>query len=487
MSIKIYIRHIPVLINKHKVFFLIFCLTSVLFIGFLYRDPLSDWDECIYAEYAKEMKLTGNFWTYTWNGNPILEKPPLYGWLMQIPYLWGINEFTSRISSVIFSLGILTLIYFFASKYMSRKIALMAVLIYLASPTNLNYAVKVNTDIGFTFWLNLYAFLIIFSGRRLLTLSVAAFSLTLATLHKGLSSLFFLSVMPVIDIYQRKKQVSSNFLLLFVIVFSLIIPWHIYQFLIWKNGFSNTYLTEHLFIRFFNNIFLHKNLFYYPVVLARDFFPWWMILVIFCYQYFRKEIKLSQFYEKYFPNVFLMTAIPGLFFMAARTQVKWYLMPLYPLISILLAVILNRYFLKMNLKLQTVIKILLISNVIYSFLLIIQPFRFKKNVSPSTESFRYINNLPQKSFNYLVESNYRQIYNKPPVRTIPAQFIYGEKPCSVFYSGKKVNLFYHPDEFAAALETKSGLYLFSKSDKSLLGKITLKYIFQNEDYGLILR
>ena len=41
------------------------------------RDQFLDWDECIFAQQAKEMKISGQFLTNYWNHVRLFEKPPL--------------------------------------------------------------------------------------------------------------------------------------------------------------------------------------------------------------------------------------------------------------------------------------------------------------------------------------------------------------------------------------------------------------------------
>src|SRR3990167_9692249 len=68
------------------------------------RDLFTDWDEGLYAVYVRTMHETGNYLNNVWNGYQDLQKPPLYTWLLQIPYLFSFNEFSARFLNVIGSL-----------------------------------------------------------------------------------------------------------------------------------------------------------------------------------------------------------------------------------------------------------------------------------------------------------------------------------------------------------------------------------------------
>src|SRR3989338_4303735 len=93
---KLFISHWPLI--------LILVIVGALFFLKLGRNPLWDWDECIYAQYSKEIKATGDIITNHWNGEVRMEKPTLFFTLMQIPYVFGVNEFTTRILTTLFGL-----------------------------------------------------------------------------------------------------------------------------------------------------------------------------------------------------------------------------------------------------------------------------------------------------------------------------------------------------------------------------------------------
>ena len=53
----------------------------ILFIPFLGRAHLFDWDEINFAESAREMIATGDYLTVRINYLPFWEKPPLFIWM----------------------------------------------------------------------------------------------------------------------------------------------------------------------------------------------------------------------------------------------------------------------------------------------------------------------------------------------------------------------------------------------------------------------
>ena len=79
------------------------------FLPFLGLAPLFDWDEINFAESAREMIQTGNYFQVQINFEPFWEKPPLFLWLQVLSMkLFGVNEFAARFPNAI--VGIFTLL-----------------------------------------------------------------------------------------------------------------------------------------------------------------------------------------------------------------------------------------------------------------------------------------------------------------------------------------------------------------------------------------
>ncbi|MDP4686851.1 MAG: glycosyltransferase family 39 protein, partial [Salibacteraceae bacterium] len=82
--------------------------SALLFVPFLGAVHLFDWDEINFAESAREMLLTGNWFQVQINFEPFWEKPPLFFWMQVLSMkAFGINEFAARFPNAI--CGIVTL------------------------------------------------------------------------------------------------------------------------------------------------------------------------------------------------------------------------------------------------------------------------------------------------------------------------------------------------------------------------------------------
>jgi 4-amino-4-deoxy-L-arabinose transferase-like glycosyltransferase len=87
-------------------------IAALLFVPFLGRVHLFDWDEINFAESAREMIVTGDYLTVQIDFQPFWEKPPLFIWMQVISMkIFGINEFAARFPNAI--CGIITLLVLF--------------------------------------------------------------------------------------------------------------------------------------------------------------------------------------------------------------------------------------------------------------------------------------------------------------------------------------------------------------------------------------
>lgn len=87
-------------------------VAALLFIPFLGNVHLFDWDEINFAENAREMLVTGKYFSVQMNFERFTEKPPLFFWLQALSMkIWGINEMGARFPNAV--AGIITLVILF--------------------------------------------------------------------------------------------------------------------------------------------------------------------------------------------------------------------------------------------------------------------------------------------------------------------------------------------------------------------------------------
>lgn len=114
--------------------FVIILLGIIFYIPFLGGVHLFDWDEINFAEAAREMIVSGDYFHVQIDFLPFWEKPPLFIWMQVIAMkLFGVNEFAARFPNAI--CGIVSLLFLFSigKKLHGKSFGWIWVLTYLGS------------------------------------------------------------------------------------------------------------------------------------------------------------------------------------------------------------------------------------------------------------------------------------------------------------------------------------------------------------------
>lgn len=107
---------------------------TALFLPFIGHVHLFDWDEANFAEIAREMLVTREFFKVQIDYQPFYEKPPLFAWVQAISFkVFGLNEFAARFPNVAVGILCLMTLYFVGSRIKNNKFGLIWVLCYSGS------------------------------------------------------------------------------------------------------------------------------------------------------------------------------------------------------------------------------------------------------------------------------------------------------------------------------------------------------------------
>jgi len=113
---------------------ILWTLAILLFVPFLGSVHLFDWDEINFAESAREMLLTGNWFQVQINFEPFWEKPPLFFWMQALAMqLFGVGEFAARLPNAIAGVVTLTLMFQIGRRWHGRLFGWTWVLLYIGS------------------------------------------------------------------------------------------------------------------------------------------------------------------------------------------------------------------------------------------------------------------------------------------------------------------------------------------------------------------
>ena len=141
-------------------------LAALLFVPFLGNVHLFDWDEINFAESAREMIATGNYFSVQINFTRFTEKPPLFFWMQALSMkIFGVNEFAARFPNAV--CGIITLVVLFkiGRRIFNEQFARIWVMVYLGTPVTFLYFKSGIIDP----WFNLFIFLAIYNFYLLTT------------------------------------------------------------------------------------------------------------------------------------------------------------------------------------------------------------------------------------------------------------------------------------------------------------------------------
>ena len=209
----------------------IILISGIVFISFLGRVHLFDWDEVNFAEAAREMILTGDYLSVQINFQPFWEKPPLFIWMQVLSMkLFGINEFAARLPNAICGIITLLVLYQWGRKQAGRNFGLLWVMMFACSVLPFFYFKSGIIDP----WFNLFIFLGIMHAIQYTTgdpeqkgrmhAALAGLFIGLGVLTKGPVALLIFGLTALVYWVYKKFRVKARVpdLLLFALIFILV-------------------------------------------------------------------------------------------------------------------------------------------------------------------------------------------------------------------------------------------------------------------------
>lgn len=121
-------------LGKPTDYLLVLILSCLLFIPFLGKVHLFDWDEINFAECAREMIVTSDYSSVKLNYQPFWEKPPLFIWMQAISMkVFGVNEFAARFPNAVCGIVTLLVLFHIGQRIYDRRFGFIWVLTYAGS------------------------------------------------------------------------------------------------------------------------------------------------------------------------------------------------------------------------------------------------------------------------------------------------------------------------------------------------------------------
>ncbi len=305
----------------------IIALACALFFSYLGATSLWDPDEPRQAIMAREMMERGDYVHPYLNGEPYLEKPPFYSWMIIAAVKIGgnLNEVTSRVPSAIAATLLLLVVFFLGRMLIGEQCGFLAAVVLATNYQYLSNARESVMDMTFAFFIGftiLLNYIAIAKDRRFLFV-LSFIPASLAIITKGPAGL----VIPAgtIFVYLLVVRKWKGFIMPLIGGCILSAAIGSIWFLVAGKAYGWEFIFHQNIIRY-TKAFDHKeSAFYYFHKLFFNFLPWSMFL----------PFALVHAWKKKYWLPFIWFVLAFLFFELSQSKRAIYLISLYPASALL--------------------------------------------------------------------------------------------------------------------------------------------------------
>lgn len=227
----------------------------VLYFSKLGGSGLATWDDCYYAQKAKEILQTGNWMTMHFDGRPEFDNPPLFMWMLALSYkIFGVTEFAAKSPSALMGVLSVMLAYVFFRYLYDRWIGLYAAFVLATTTTFAKYARHAMMDVTLTFFVLLALFgLVLAVDRKRGYFVLWGGCVAVCILIKSVLGLFpaVIGVLYLILTGKARLMATWQFLLSLLIIAVLGGFWHVHQWSVHGQPFVDVHFKWLLYRRAF--------------------------------------------------------------------------------------------------------------------------------------------------------------------------------------------------------------------------------------------
>ncbi|MFH0732492.1 MAG: glycosyltransferase family 39 protein [Candidatus Omnitrophota bacterium] len=332
-------------IFKDKVFWLLLIFASIYILGNIGTGSLSTWDEAIYANISTNMLNGGNWVKLHYINDPWFDKPPLYMWATTCFYkIFGRTEFSTRLTSGLFGIAAIMLVYIFIKMFGAARSAIIAPLLLLATPHFEHFSKAGTMDVAMAFFILLMIYFFWKGENNHKYLFYSGAVLGLAYLMKGFAAflgpiiIFLYCIVSGNWRYLFKKHFIAGILVGFAIIFG----WHLLQYIYIGPQAIKEYFGLHIFQRAAHGIQEHTGgLNFYQKAIFNKNKPWSILMYLSVFYVLWQAIRHKD--KKALLLCCWITATYVLY-TAVKTKLHWYIMPIYPALALSSALFVERFF-----------------------------------------------------------------------------------------------------------------------------------------------
>jgi 4-amino-4-deoxy-L-arabinose transferase-like glycosyltransferase len=308
-------------------------LAFILFIYGIGNVSLWDPDEPRQVIEAREMMQRSDYVHPYLNGQPYLEKPPLYPWLIIITakITGTLNEFSARLPSALAAMCLLLIVYFLGKRLDHEVSGFLAAMILATNYQFLGNARESVMDMTFALFIGLPIFLgyLCMDKEKKWLIPFAVLPSALAVLSKGPAGLVIpVGVLFVYVIFTRRlKETFFPLVIGAIVSLALSSLW----FLMAGEANSSEFLIHQNITRYVTGFDHVESYTYYFHKLFINFLPWSIPLPFAIYFAIKRRLWL--------PLIWLVFIF--LFFEASKSKRAIYLLSCYPACAILVGIYLK--------------------------------------------------------------------------------------------------------------------------------------------------
>jgi 4-amino-4-deoxy-L-arabinose transferase-like glycosyltransferase len=308
-------------------------LACIVLLPLLGHKLLTDWDEGIYAEIAREM--LGQSWLVPhWNFQPWFEKPPLMMWVTATFFrLFGVSEFWARAGSALSGVALVGLLHAWLARRGDQMAAWLSTFILLTTLGFLHVARVGEMDVLLSLGCAVAVLgLAEVSERRLSGWYWFWAGFAVALMTKGAASVTVVLTAVIVAIAGRwgRAFFTREFWLGLAAFLVAVLPWHIAMWHRFGEAFFKEYLGFHTLARATEQIEGHTtHWWFYLWVLLVSAAPYVLLFPV-AIARACKRAELRPW------AVFALVEVA--FFSVVQTRLPHYIAPAYPALALVTAI-----------------------------------------------------------------------------------------------------------------------------------------------------
>jgi 4-amino-4-deoxy-L-arabinose transferase-like glycosyltransferase len=336
--------------KKSTLFFFISMLILLSMAAFNVFDqlgnfPIYSWDEARHGVSAFEMIKSGNYIINKYRGTFDYWnlKPPLSFWAIILGYkIAGFNELGLRICSAIFSIGTITMVAVFLYKKQGKLASIISTLVLVTCTQYIiNHSSRTgDADSLFVFLFTIAILSLMLADQNLKWLYGSGLAFSLAFLTKSWHAGNIVVIMALFLFFTKRYKTLSfkNWMTLCMFMIAPIVVWGAIRYQYDGTRFFQNMIYYDLLHRSTSTIENHTGgVFYYINILSRFSLLWGLIFISLLLLNKGKSFKRIKVESKdFWLGVILWLLVPFILFSIAKTKVRWYILPTYPALSIMI-------------------------------------------------------------------------------------------------------------------------------------------------------